>query len=338
MNASHTGDTKHEYLVTQSLYDHLSAFKRSGLSIPSRESIQHVEDKLLDNIRAFFKDKDVTVESLPFQDLCDGIVSLTHEVSSAYRNPLVLSTAPLLTAVTGGECIEMNRLVDLNGEILSIGPRPGNPSIHTQIVEIEKKLSDRPVILVEDGSFTGGTLKFILDELKHHPVKVVVIVLGVLFPKAERALKGWFAGEVHCYKRLNQPIDWMPSHDFFPFVPNSGRVIGTKLGKSVFPVYLHNGASLSMPYIMPYGNPAKWASLEGSGQQVAEFSMGCLDSIQNIFCEIQRLNKREIVVGDLLNSYPATSIPISGGEGPSEFTGLMEKVVDIIQEDKICLS
>jgi len=116
----------------------------------------------------------------------------------------------------------------------------------------------------------------LLDICKERNITIDAIVLGILFPEAEKMLNDKFDRELIVYKKATSKLDWMPSHDFFPFVPNSGRPVGHFLGKTCFPIYLYNGASLSMPYIMPYGDPANWTNLQGGIIQLADFSRSCL--------------------------------------------------------------
>jgi len=324
--------SREKYLLTTTLYDNLSAYKRIGLSIPSKEFIGNIEKELLLMLRENFADDPIEVVEIPFNEMCDGIIAKANRAMQIHPDAVVLTTAPLVAFEAGGECVHLNRLINFSGDIVGIGPRPGYPSILRQLHGIDNK----PIIIIEDGSFTGNSLQSLLNVLPSSD-NVEIIVLGLIFPKAEQLLKKTYKGELHCHLESGDSfLDWMPSHDFFPFIPNSGRVVGGVMGKKHFPYYLYNHASMAMPYILPYGKPDKWASLRGDRRTLSVFSSKCIRMARDIFSEMNRLNDKNLVVGDLIHSNPRTSIPVSCDQ--EDFSELTESVVDILSEDLQFLS
>jgi len=277
--------------------------------------VSEIESELLQALKYNFEaaNLSISIEKIPFRVLCNEILSLAHKTKKSFPDALVISTAPLIAYEAGGACIELSRLINFDGEIIGRGARPGRDSVWQQLKGVHEKSAGRPIVIIEDGAFTGGSLDYLLDICKNRNINIDAIVVGILFPQAEELLKRKYDGEVITYKRAINTLDWMPSHDFFPFVPNSGRPVGTFLGKTCFPAYLHNGASLSMPYIMPYGDPGDWASLQGGIQELAIFSRTCLRLTLEIFKKIEKLNEKKIVIGDLIGSCPRTSLPVSAG-------------------------
>lgn len=322
---------KHDdYIVTQSLFDHMSAFKRIGLKTPGKELTEEIEKELLQNLKHNFNGTPVSIEPIPFNILCDEILSLAYKAKKLHPEAVVVSTVPLIAYEEKGICIEMNRLVDMGGNIISIGPRPGSQSLNQQINMVAART--KSVIIIEDGSFTGKTLQYLLNLLASHNLTVKSIVLGILFSKASEVLENDYDGEVFCWRKpTNGLVDWMPSHDFFPFIPNSGRVVGHFLGRNCYPVYLHNNVSLCMPYINPYGSPEKWASIRGDARELGRFSTKCLELARMIFEEMEKLNKKTITIDDLLDSYPKTSLPV--GINQQEFSDSKESVDSILRGD-----
>ena len=333
------GDPAHhnkKYVVTQTLRPHLSAFKRIGLEIPGDDVINNIEQQVIDSLEENFSGTEIEIEAIPFETFCDSILALAHEVEGSFTDTLAISTASMIALECGGKCIEVNRLIDMDGEIIGIGPRPGYPSVEKQIAGALDKLSGKDIVIVEDGAFTGGTLDYLLGIMQGRGSSVKAIVLGILFPDAEKVIRERFDGQLLCYRKADDVLDWMPSHDFFPFFPNSGRVIGGHLAGKCFPTYTEDHMSLSMPYIMPYGKPGEWASIKTNGYKAANFSRQCLTSALNIFQAMEEINGRRIMIKDLLGSYPRTNLPVSTGQH-----GLLssnENVVNIIHGDLEFLS
>ena len=168
-----------KYLVTTTLYDNLSVLKRTGLSIPSREFVGDIEKELISMLKDNFAGEPVEVTEMPFSEMCDAIVARAGDAKKKHSDAVVVSTAPLIAYEAEGQCIRLNRIVDINGKLIGIGPRPGNPSIRKQI---EKLIKGDSIIIIEDGSFTGSSLKFLLKAFFGRKVKT--IVLGLLFSNA----------------------------------------------------------------------------------------------------------------------------------------------------------
>lgn len=331
-----------EYIVTQTLSGVLRAFRSAGLQTPSAETVRKTEESIVKAIQAQYRTNNVRVVPIEFEDQCDKISTAVRRAKKVCPSATIVSTAPMLSFETSGVCIEMSRIVDLEGKIIGIGARPGHPSIERQLARVHAVLYEQHVIIAEDGSFTGGTLKYLLTKLKERGARVETVVIGILFPQAEKEIRSVYSGEIiPCYKFSNL-LDWMPSHDFIPFLPNSGRTVGFKMGTNVFPLYLHDGASVCMPYIRPYGKPEEWASLQDNRDGPLTFSMTCLRFAQNLFEEMERLNGREICIADIYDSTPRTSIPISpdssSNDGPLDFSELPERITSILCGDQEFLS
>lgn len=342
----HTQDKKEKkrgqghcvYIINQSLYSHLSAFKRIGLKIPEKNMIQGIEAELLDELKnnLSLTEKIIQVETQPFQELCDQVLSLAHESIKILSNRLVVSPSPILAYESGGIGIGLSRLVSPNGDIIARGPRPGYASVNKQINTIAEEAKRRPLVIIEDGAFTGKSMAYLIELLQERNIEVGAVILGILFPEAEPVIRAKFKGKLIFDRKADNVIDWMPTHDFFPFVPNAGRPIGTWLGKSCFPVYLHNGIALSKPYILPYGHPKQWANIQGDTKHIAQFSRKCLWLTLKIFKEMEKINNKTIRIEDLVESHPRTNLPTSSGQ--YDFVSLSERVIDIINGDLKFLS
>jgi hypoxanthine-guanine phosphoribosyltransferase len=340
MNTNPTAEDHHsgpkEYIVTQTLAEHFDAFANIGLKAPDPAIIKRVEDGLVASIQEMFTDaqQNVKVIAIPIREQCHQITSAVNRIKKTLHNPIVVSTCPLLSFGADGRLIHLTRLIDIHGNIIAIGPRPYHDLPAQQVADMASEIRDRDVILVEDGAFTGSTVLYTLSLLKQHRARVRAIVLGIMFPGADIKIRKEFDGEiVYCTKPSN-PLDWMPSHDFFPFVPNSGRVVGHKLGNVVMPVYLnYDNAALAMPYIRPYGK-TEWASLPGNQQQLNAFSAKCLLAAEDLFKDMEEKRGEPILIGDIIGSNPVTYIPVSHGGHQDGFSREGDRVISIISGDR----
>jgi hypothetical protein len=251
---------------------------------------------------------------------------------------VVLSNSPEIADQSCGNeglVLNINRLFDAQGEMIGYGARFGFDYLDIQFETLVRKIANRSVVLIEHGSFTGGTLRFILKKLTDRGVKVNTIVVGFCGTKAERTIKEIFDGEFVIVHPDEQLIEWIPDHDLIPFTPNCGRVFGEKVPHSFAPVVTSDGMSCAYPYILPFGRTEEWASLPKDS--ALKLSLFCLETAIEIFKKIGKQNRREITIGDLLNQFPRVSMPIEIGknhEVPSLERGVVGFLSDVLKKLK----
>lgn len=327
-----------QYILTLTLYEHLCAFKRVGLKIPNREMVDKIEEGLTTLVKNAFTKSNSVVEVIRFGDFCDEIVSAAKDLKVQMPDAVIVSTTPMIIYDAGGICIGLSRLIDIDGNMISVGARAGNVSVEKQIELLSGELAGRRVIILEDGSFTGGTLCYMIDKLSQKKANVEAIIMGILFPAAKKKLASIFKGKLVCKYHFEKPFDWMPSHDFFPFIPNAGRVIGTKVGDSLIPVHLFDRSTLSKPYILPYGKLSEWAGLPLTSLESLDFSKFCVSSTIEIFEEMERLTGKTITIADIIDTRPVTSVPVISGRRNVDFFSLGDRVVDVLYKDSSWLN
>ncbi|OGF77314.1 hypothetical protein A3I27_04020 [Candidatus Giovannonibacteria bacterium RIFCSPLOWO2_02_FULL_43_11b] len=322
-----------EYIITCDLGNNIARLRHASLKTPKpndpffkefQKEIAHRIESALPKVR---------VRTINMEDLAEEILEKALEKKSLLKNAAVISTCVEIAAPRRGHTIEINRIVDLNGKILGLGSRPGHPTIDVQIEGILSLAGRQPVVLVEDGSFTGNTICYILKKLRERGLTVDAIVLGIGFPKALENIARVFNGEVHTVEKFNHLIDWMPDHDFFPFSPNCGRVFGIRLADGeIFPFYTNDGASYCFPYNSPFGRLTDWASVPK--EAVVSLSLFCLSQAIELFQRLEKMNDKRIRIADLREVKPAVSIPISVGqrELPRTNTRIIDLLNDACQE------
>jgi len=222
----------------------------------------------------------------------------------------VLSTCPEIADLnpkSEGLLLNINRLFNTDGQLIGHGPRPGFESLEKQYDELAKRIAGRSVVLIEDGAFSGGTLRYVLQELNSRGVTVTAIIIGFCCTRAKFVLGNFFKGELVIVHPIENLLDWIPDHDLIPFIPNCGRVLGEVSTHGFMPVRSVEGFSYAYPYILPFGKIEEWASLPIEGAQ--DLSRLCLDVSIELFGRVGP----KMTIGELLKLNPRVSMPIEIG-------------------------
>jgi len=316
------------YLLVLDLPEMMEAYERVGLHIPETDFLKRSQQVLAMRIQESIPG--CLVETIEANKLMNKIASLLHDLLLSTPEAVVISTIHSVISKMAGHCLQINRLVDSAGNILGLGARPGNSSISSQFEEIKGCSEKRPVILVEDGSFSGSTMRAMIEICIAMKIEIKHLVIGFLFHDARRNILKVFPKNenIHCWREENF-LDWLPDHDFYPFIPNAGRVVGFSYNSHHMPVYLHSGLSLCMPYILPYGKPKEWASIPE--ECACGFSLLCLREAIAIFEQMEGLNKEKITLESLAGTYPHVGLPICDDQ--REFPRIKTRIIDILHED-----
>ncbi len=312
MGVEHPHAHEGAYVLSCDLPLMVGAFKHVGLETPPRSDsfFAEVRDGLASRIQAALPGAGVKVVNM--DDVGANILKEIARRDGELKDAVIVSTCPHVASSKHGFTLELNRLVDIDGQILGIGPRPGFSPIEDQIQPIANAARDRQIVLVEDGTFSGRTVCYILDEFRKVNVKVGALALGLAFPDALARIRKIYGGEIITVEETGLPLDWMPDHDFFPFVPNCGRVYGSRIGDYCVPHYSSFGASYGIPYLLGFCPMEEWTSIPHGGCVALTFF--CLEKTYELFRRLEQMNGRPIVFGDLLSTTPRVSIPIEVGK------------------------
>lgn len=177
--------------------------------------------------------------------------------------------------------VEIARLVDEWGQDKGLGPRAGTPPISVQIKEIQTS-GVTNVVLVDDVIFSGEVIVNIIDSLSKEGINTSLVCAGIGIAEGINRIKT--ECEVNCVRTYEEVIDEVCERDFYPGVPLSGRLV------------VGNG-NIGAPYILPFGNPVKWASIP-AGRQV-DFSKFCIKQTIALFEEIENLSTKAVACRDV---------------------------------------
>jgi hypothetical protein len=325
-------------MVTYDVASRFQLFRSKTFSVPKpndslfREFQEHLLLYLKQILPGFIV-KTTNIADLRCEICRKGKLCLRHT-----RNQIVLSNSPEIadqSCGSNGLVLNINRLFDTRGEMIGHGARFGFDFLDVQFDALVQKIASRSVVLIEHGSFTGGTLRFILKKLRDRNVNVNTIVVGFCGTNAERAIRELFDGELIIVHPVEHLVEWIPDHDLIPFTPNCGRVLGQKVPHSFAPVVTPDGMSCAYPYILPFGKTKEWASLPENA--TVKLSSFCLETAIEIFKKIGKQNRHDITIGELLKQFPRVSIPIEIGknhEVPNLERGIVVFLTDVLKKLK----
>jgi len=288
---------------------------------------QGIQDQLADAVqKAVGEDNEVL--RVPMYKLAS---QANAYIDKTWDEPvLVVSTCPELAYPARGVSIEVNRLVDLQGMAIGVGPRPGHPPLAQQVMAIARQAGTRPVVIAEDGIFSGTTLKSIVGALQTAGINIAGIVAGFRFKLEENKVleeMGIPISVIH--PEIDNLIDWVPDHDFLPFTPGCGKVLGSMVGNDAYPFYDHDQATFCVPYVAPFGPVTRWASLPE--ERVEAFSRECLDIARRIYESLEELNG-PLLITDVMSSRQRVGVPIVAGDAHQGLPSSRQRVVDFLEE------
>lgn len=300
------------YLLTEDLGEKMEALRHLGFKTPDPHGrfFEDIQKDLAANLQRAIGDENRVVR-LKMRDIADEVLG---KISELYGDDVfVVSTCPEIAHPSYGASVEINRLVDSYGTPIGLGPRPGHPDLPTQFDNIKRqsasKGQDVRVVVAEDGVFKGETMTSVVKGLQKAGVNVVGVVAGFSYdqtqlPLLERDLDI----KIDVVEEFGPVVDWVPDHDFLPFTPGCGKVLGVKFGLRFSPYYSKDLATYCMPYISPYSPVSKWATIPE--KNVESFSKSCRLLALGIFQELEKLNGGTIEIDRILHSKQRVSIPI----------------------------
>lgn len=293
------------FALTLDLGERLGEFRRVGIDAPGPHDqyVSDIQQELTTTLANALPG--ISVVPVHVTDVSDEIIGKVSALPAVRSgDATVVSTCPEIAYPTGGEELQINRLVSFDGEDLGIGPRPGNDFVDDQIRRIRAKTHKDGVILVEDGVFSGSTVRYIEQKMREFRVPIRGIVVGLNCSdtfEAEMEQQGY---DFFTTIQAEQYADWVPDHDFMPFIPGSGRIVGVKVSEKTgaAPLYHYrDGASFSVPYVHPFGPMEQWASVPA--ENVSKVATACINLTQKLFLDIERRNgSKDLRIGDFLET------------------------------------
>lgn len=208
--------------------------------------------------------------------------------------------------------IDMTRAVDPEFTDLGLHPRPGRPDLNQQIEELRTE-KEAPVVVVDDVIFTGEGIVDLQNRLKKVGRPVTAVFAGIGIGHGVELIKR--SGiDVICLRIYDDVTDEVCQRDFLAAIPFSGRtVIGW------------DGQVWSAPYLQPFGNPEKWATIPKG--RVKEFSRFCLGHSIALWDEVQKHSGMDVPIGLVPRVLTGMS---DNGESITKFLGRHLNIGELI--------
>lgn len=178
--------------------------------------------------------------------------------------------------------IDISRLVDAEGKDKGLGRRRDSSPLLSQFRKL-KRLGIKEAVLVDDVIFSGDLIKRITRALLNQGIEIPIICAGIAIKEGVDILSS-SGKELRAVKTYDNVIDEVCERDFYPGVPLCGRS-------------LDSNDNIGIPYILPFGNPGKWASIPEVWQK--PFSQFCLKQSIKLFEGVESCSGKDVYCSDL---------------------------------------
>ncbi|MDP2683588.1 MAG: phosphoribosyltransferase [bacterium] len=271
------------YIITEDLEFLMKRWSdESGFKIPNHQFFVSLQKNLQGYLGSIFSD--LVLIGL------DDLSSQMKKKISLFTDYLVVSIDQVYN--NSDFHLESNRIADIDTmEIIGEAQRPGYPSLSEQISGLP---NGQPVILIDDGCFSGDTLFRIFSLMKEKGLDVQKIIVGIIIDRADNRFVQEYPGiDLETVYEFSNVIDWVCERDFFIGVPLSGRTAGTKEGDIIIPC----NPGISLPYCLPFGDPIKGASIPTN--RTVEFSRFIINLSRKMWEEVERSSGRTVSCSDI---------------------------------------
>ena len=168
--------------------------------------------------------------------------------------------------------------------------RSGFPHLWDQLNRLESIFKYKEIALWDDVAYTGSSIMGVIKLLKEHQISVKKLFLGIGVQTVDGLRGGCMklgkAGIlVQCRCKYDCVIDQVCERDFYPGILFSGRSV-------------RGDENFSRPYLLPWGNPHRWASIPEKDER--KLSRFCIGLTIGLFEEIERLSGRKVYARDLV--------------------------------------
>ena len=300
--SGHSGH--HHYIVTEDLYPLMREWaKRFGFTVPDQRwfAMNHKQLRMALEKTLESSDSVVIVDSLPYTYVLEEIQALVQGLLHRYEIPadnvISLDRVYGLEMACQHHLLETNRLTHLDNKTIDHVARPHSMPVDEQVDKIIRNMNPPyRALVVDDGIWSGDSMRWVLSCLEKCSIKVKAVVVGVYIKRFGHTNDHLASLEklsaVQTYERSRPVLDWVCERDFFVGTPLGGRTIanhehdpGLQDWQSVGAFYSTNETWLK-----------DWASINSNPRPFMNF---CIDRSMAIFAEIRELSRRPVLMQHL---------------------------------------
>jgi hypothetical protein len=257
------------YVISEDIHILLTEWAENrGFIVPSMRFFRELREEMKEYLEEIFGQGNV--DMIPANKLETGMERLIKETAlpAVSMDRVYIKTNP---------AIEVTRVVDDSLNDCGIAPRFGASPIEEQLLAIKRKYKE--ITLVDDVVFSGKVMSNIVQSLEAIGVKVPVVVAGITIGEGVRRLREKTKARILSVHYYEGVIDEICERDFYPGVPLSGRT-------------LRGRTNMGVPYLLPFGKPAEWASIPKEWE--IKFSKFCLRQTVKLWREIEEVSGKEV--------------------------------------------
>lgn len=245
--------------------------KNKGFIIPNKTLFAQLRSEFTQFMKQIFPN----FESVSESELSSGLKNLVEktELFPISLDRVYYQSNPKL---------DISRLVSAEGKDRGLGRRRDSPTLLSQFRKL-RELGLKEAVLVDDVIFSGGLTERITNLLSSMGIEIPIICTGIAIQEGIDILAR-SGKELRAVRTYDRVIDEICERDFYPGVPLCGRSLNSK-------------ENIGIPYILPFGNPGKWASIPEKWQ--TSLSRLCLKQSIKLFEEIENCSGRYIYCSDL---------------------------------------
>jgi hypothetical protein len=316
------------YIVTHDVASRLQVFRKAALKVPSQNDPIFRDFHRGLHARTQSALGNVSVHTVHITTVARGMWKAIQ--GAIIGNPVIVTTCPEVAQPLKGDrhILHVNRLFNKSGKMMGYGPRPGCPSLREQLDLLAKKANGRPAVLMEEGAFTGGSIRFLLNEIEMRGIKVPTTIIGFCSSATRDRIGKNYNGRLIVINEIGELVDWITDHDLVPFTPGCGRVLGKQTAIGFEPVRAPEGFTFAYPYVLPFGRAEEWATLPAEG--ALEISKFCLEAGADFYRRILKQDGAKVTIGDLMRASPTVSMPITVGES-AQIPSFEAKAADFLE-------
>ncbi len=299
------------YVVTNDLSLVFNFFENNDLRIPQPSYFDAVASKVEDSLKSIFP----AVEIIQSARISGYLMNCVKQSAL----PVVSLTGLLADSECSGS-LRFSRSVQYDGQDrgihtysdIGVYPRDAkSASVADQFNILTSILyGHKEVALADDVVFSGGTILSITSRLAQAGIEVKEVYTSIMLGGAKDLLLSHNIKPTADYV-YDDVVDEVCMRDFIVGAPDGGRN-----------VVLAQNEYAAAPYILPFGNIEKWASI--NADDAHNFSREVLLLSQALWQDMEDLNQRPLFVNDLLK-------PIVSWSGKDR---IVDKIADTIEGQK----
>jgi len=259
--------------------------ERTSIPIPDHHFFESLQTELILGMSEFFPDAKIT-----YIDYASLSEQMAKRISAIADTSIVVSIDHVYNGATFH--LESNRIADRDTmKVLGEAERPGFPSITDQILALP---NGKSITLVDDGCFSGATLKQIVKKFYSCGKKVGRVIVGIsINPKANVFVEAFPEIPLEAVYAYDQVKDWVCERDFYLGVPLSGRTAGIQedgVIRCILP-------EVALAYCYPFGDPIEGASVPVKFAGI--FSGQMIRQSLRLWSEIGRIRGKPITCSEV---------------------------------------